>query len=96
MAKGQVTAQRDEEERAEREFAEQLRQRQEVVKNLNIYDIDGMSQVKGNPSYWDDAVRDFWAETGESTDEVELRIIVKWFDERRKKLAAANKENKPV
>jgi len=51
---------------------------------MDIKEIDGFSQVKGDPNYWEDAVRDFWVETGLDTDEIELREIVKWFDERRK------------
>lgn len=50
----------------------------------DISTIDGFSNTKGDPNYWLDTVRDFWAETELDTDEIELCIIVKWFDERRK------------
>lgn len=33
----------------------------------------------------EDAVRDFWSETGLATDSTDLEIIVDWFDKRRKK-----------
>ncbi len=52
---------------------------------VKIDRIDGFSEEKGSPTYWLDAVRDFWAEMDMDTDEIELRFIVKWFDERRKK-----------
>lgn len=44
---------------------------------------DGFSAIKGEPNYWTDAVRDFWAETDLDTDSEELRWIVNWFDTRR-------------
>ena len=44
---------------------------------------EGFSGEKGTDNYWLDAVRDYWNETGESTDEIDLRCIVNWFNNRR-------------
>lgn len=51
---------------------------------MDITNIDGFSETKGDYNYWEDAVRDYWAYTGNDTDEFELREIIKWFDERRR------------
>jgi hypothetical protein len=48
--------------------------------------VKGFSNIKGDDNYWLDAVRDFWAETGLTTDSVELEEIVNWFDMRRVRL----------
>ncbi len=50
---------------------------------MDITNIDGFSQTKGDDGYWQSAVNRFWEETGLDTDEIELRQIVKWFDEDR-------------
>lgn len=44
---------------------------------------------------WLDAVRDFWAETGLSTDAVDLEIIVEWFDKRRSEPRARTADECP-
>jgi len=44
---------------------------------------EGFSGKKGTDDYWLDAVRDYWNETGESTDEIDLRCILNWFGKRR-------------
>ena len=43
----------------------------------------GFSQEKGQSMYWLDAVRDFWSNTGLDTDEMDLRLIVNYFDKIR-------------
>lgn len=43
----------------------------------------GFSEEKGQPLYWLDAVRDFWALTGLDTDETELMWTLNYFDKAR-------------
>lgn len=43
----------------------------------------GFSEEKGQPLYWLDAVRDFWATTGLDTDETELMWTLNYFDKAR-------------
>ena len=45
----------------------------------------GLSDKKGDPNYFLDLVRDFWAETELDTDTEEIRWILNYFDERRGK-----------
>jgi len=54
------------------------------IKELDISNIAGLNGEKGDDDYFLDAVRAFWSETGFDTDCDELRIIVAWFDKRRR------------
>ena len=56
----------------------------QCIRELGTADIADLNGEKGDPDYWLDAVRDFWAETGFDTDSWELRVIVAWFDKRRR------------
>lgn len=57
-----------------------------INKNSELqYPPDGFSDKKDDTNYWNDAYKDFWAETGLDTDAEDLAIIVAWFDERRNK-----------
>lgn len=49
---------------------------------------EGFSSVKGDENYWLLAVKDFWHEMEMDTDEIELRVIINWFDAKRKQLQA--------
>lgn len=42
--------------------------------------IKGFSFKKGDANYFPDCVRDFWADTGLSTDISDLETIINWFD----------------
>lgn len=57
----------------------------EQLINVDSKVPEGFSDEKENDNYWLNAVRDFWAETGLGTDEIELRWILNYFDERRKR-----------
>ena len=56
------------------------------IEDLDISNIAGLTGEKGDDDYWLDAVRDFWATTGLDTDSWELRVIVAYFDKRRREL----------
>lgn len=49
----------------------------------NIERVKGFSSKKGDANYFPDCVRDFWADTGLSTDISDLEVIINWFDSRR-------------
>lgn len=51
----------------------------EKRRNWNVDTPAGFSDVKGEPRYWLDAVRNFWARTGLDTDDIELAVIVNYF-----------------
>lgn len=43
---------------------------------------NGFSDEKGTYNYWQSAVNNFWYDTCLSTDEIELRVIVNYFNEK--------------
>ncbi len=46
---------------------------------------EGFSEEKGDHNYFLDAIRDFWTECDMDTDTEEIRWIINWFDDRRRK-----------
>ena len=51
----------------------------------NIERVKGFSSKKGDANYFPDCVRDFWADTGLSTDISDLEVILNWFDSYRER-----------
>lgn len=47
----------------------------------------GFSDQKEDPNYFLDAIREMWSDLEIDTDTEEVRWILNWFDERRKKNA---------
>lgn len=52
----------------------------------------GFTEVKGKPNYFLDAIREFWSETGYSTDELDIYAILNWFDDIRRAVVDYQKE----
>ena len=67
------------------DFAEE-QARIQRIDELDISNIAGLTGEKGSDDFFLDAVRSFWNETGLDTGSWELRVIVAWFDRRRREL----------
>ena len=66
----------------EEEDIERTPEQQKILVDLSGCP-QGFSEEKGQPLYWLDAVRDFWAKTGLDTDETELMWTLNYFDKAR-------------
>ncbi len=58
-----------------------------IVTTWDVECPNGFSDTKGNSNYWLDAVRDMWAETQLTIDEMDARIVFNYLDKKRKEYA---------
>ena len=49
----------------------------------------GFTHTKGDRNYFLDSVKDLWAETGISTDSMEMLLTIHWYDIWRERNEAA-------